>query len=258
MDRLMLLWDGFFKGFEVPEGVNDLPFSIVIGSHVPVAVGVGMGMRIRGESAAVVVNFGDGASSQGPVAEAMNFAAVFKAPVVFMCENNGYAISVPVERQAGVRELARRGPGFGIPAIRVDGNDVLAVIVAVREALLRARRGEGPTWIEAVTYRMSLHTTADDPKVYRDDAEVKAWEARCPIARLEKHLLGVGLADRPMLDRVAQECEAEVLAARESFRRMARPEPGEIFDYVYAKLPPELEAQKAEYLERLRKKQAGD
>ncbi|MHC4989600.1 MAG: thiamine pyrophosphate-dependent enzyme, partial [Planctomycetota bacterium] len=113
IDDLLLLWDGFFEGFEIPEGVNDLPFSIVIGSHVPTAVGVGMAIRGRGDGGVVMVNFGDGALSQGPVAEAMNFAAVSKAPVVFVCENNGYAISMPTEKQAGVHELARRGPGFG-------------------------------------------------------------------------------------------------------------------------------------------------
>ncbi len=257
LEGLLLLWDGFFAGFEVPEGVNDLPFSIVVGSHVPLAVGVAMGIRYRREDAVALVNFGDGALSQGAVNEALNVAAVFKAPVVFVCENNGWAISIPTEKQAAVRELARRGPGFGIPSIRVDGNDVLAMIAATTDAVERAREGGGPTLIEAVTYRMSLHTTADDPRVYRSDEDVQRWRARDPIARFEKYLMAKGLLDRATVDRIGKECEQEVLEARERFRRRAVADPREVFDFVYAELPPELEAQKREYLSKLDRKGAG-
>ena len=128
-----------------------------------------MGIKYRCDDAVILNNFGDGAMSQGIVNEAFNFAAVYKAPVVFVCENNGYAISIPVQRQAAIKELARRGSGFGIPSIRVDGNDILAMIVATTRAVEHARAGNGPYFIEAVTYRMELHTTADDPKVYRSD-----------------------------------------------------------------------------------------
>jgi pyruvate dehydrogenase E1 component alpha subunit len=257
IEGLLLLWDGFFEGFEVPRGVNDLPFSIVVGSHVPLAVGVAMGIRYRGDDAVVLTNFGDGALSQGPVNEALNFAAVYKAPVVLVCENNGWAISIPTERQAATGELARRGPGFGIPSLRVDGNDVLAMVVATSEALKRAREGLGPTFIEAVTYRMSLHTTADDPRVYRNQEELDRWKPRCPIARLEKYLLGKGLLDRDTVQRIAGECEREVLGARERFRQRAVPRPGEVFDFMYAQLPPELQEQKSEYLRRLERKTRG-
>ena len=195
IEGLMLLWAGFFEGFEVPEGVNDLPFSIVVGSHVPLASGIAMGIKQRRDDAVVVTNFGDGAISQGAVNEAFNFAAVYKAPVVFVVENNGYAISMPTDKQAATPDLARRGPGFGVPAIRVDGNDVLAMIVATNEAIERARAGDGPTLIEAVTYRMSLHTTADDPKVYRTDDEVDTWKPKDPITRFEKYLLFSDLVD---------------------------------------------------------------
>ena len=138
--------------------------------------------RSRGE-AVVWTHFGDGAISKGAVNDAFNFAAVFKAPVVFVVENNGYAISMPTDKQVATPDLARRGPGFGIPAIRVDGNDVLAMIVATTEAVERARDGEGPTLIEAVTYRMSLHTTADDPQVYRSDNQVDTRYPRDLLAR---------------------------------------------------------------------------
>lgn len=256
IERLLLLWDGFFEGFAPPEGVNDLPFSIVIGSHLLPAVGVAQGIQYKEKPpySVMLTNFGDGASSQGAVNEAFNFAAVSKAPMVFVCENNGWAISMPVEKQAATPALAQRGVGFGIPAIRVDGNDVLAMIVATQQAVDRARAGEGPTLIEAVTYRMSLHTTADDPKVYRKDEDVERWQPKCPIARFEKHLISKGLIDQAGCERIAAECEQEVLEAREVFRKRAVPKPREVFDFVYEKLTPELEAQQREYFEKLSRK----
>jgi len=254
IDGLMLLWDGYFEGFELPAGVNDLPFSIVIGSQVPVATGVAMGIRQRREKHVVVTNFGDGAISQGAVNEAFNFAAVYKSPIVFVVENNGYAISMPAEKQSATKELARRGPGFGIPAIRVDGNDVLAMIVATTEAVDRARAGEGPTLIEAVTYRMGLHTTADDPKVYRSDDEVDTWKPKDPITRFEKYLSGKGLLDENTIERVGEECEQEVLDGRKRFRERAVAKPREVFEYIYDSLPPALQQQKREYLARLDRK----
>ncbi|MCA9291129.1 MAG: thiamine pyrophosphate-dependent dehydrogenase E1 component subunit alpha [Phycisphaerales bacterium] len=252
MDQLFLLWDGFFEGFAPPPDVNDLPFSIVIGSHVPLAVGIAMGIRKKGvEDAVVVCNFGDGASSQGIVSESMNFAAVFKAPCVFVVENNGWAISTKLEQQSGVTELARRGPAFGVPSVRVDGNDILGMIAASTRAVEHARAGHGPYLIEAVTYRMGVHTTADDPKVYRSDDEVRAWEGKCPIRRMERHLTERGLLDAETIETIGTACEQEVLAARESFRKRAIARPEEIFDFVYEELPPELAAQRDEYLRRL-------
>jgi pyruvate dehydrogenase E1 component alpha subunit len=251
VDGLLLLWAGFFEGFTVPEGVNDLPFSIVIGSHVPLATGVGMGIKQRKSDAVAMVNFGDGAISQGVVNESLNFAAVFKAPVVFVCENNGFAISTRTEHQTGTHELARRGPGFGVPAIRVDGNDILAMIVASQRAVDHARSGQGPFFIEAVTYRMGVHTTADDPTVYRDDSEVEAWRSKCPLTRFETYLKEQGVLDDAEIERIAQTYEEELREARERFRAHAKPDPREVFDYMYEKLPPELEAQKNEYLRKL-------
>jgi TPP-dependent pyruvate/acetoin dehydrogenase alpha subunit len=260
IDQLLLLWDGFHEGFPPPEGVNDLPMSIVIGSHVLPAVGIAQGIQYKTNPpyAVVVANFGDGAMSQGAVNEAFNFAAIDKAPIVFVCENNGWAISMPVEKQAATSTLAQRGVGFGIPAVRVDGNDILAVLVAMREAVDRARSGRGPTLVECVTYRMSLHTTADDPKVYREESDVQKWIVKCPIARFEKYLIDKGLIDRAGCDRVAEECEQEVLAARESFRKKAVPKPREVFDFVYENLTPELKEQQREYFEKLKRKGVAD
>lgn len=253
IDQLLLLWAGFFEGFALPDGVNDMPMSIVIGSHVPMAVGLGMAINYRGGEQVVLVNFGDGASSEGDVSESLNFAAVFKAPVIFLCENNQYAISTPLNRQVGVRTLAQRGIGFGIPSIRVDGNDVLAMVVAMREAVDRGRRHEGPTFIEAMTYRLEMHTTADDPKVYRSEEEVRLWEKKDPILRFEKYLGGKGVLDDARRAAVAAEIDAELQAARERFAARSIPRPHEVFDYTYGELPPDLADQRTEYLARLKR-----
>jgi len=251
MERLLLLWAGYHEGFPPPAGVNDLPFSIVVGSHVLPAVGIAMGMNYKSDPSCVVVNFGDGALSQGPVAEALNIAAVNAAPVVFVCENNGWAISTPLNKQSATENLALRGLGFGMPSIRVDGNDILAMTVAVDEAAQRARAGGGPTFIEAVTYRMSLHTTADDPTVYREENLVDPWEERCPLRRFENYMKYKELLDGPTIEKIHAECEQEVIEARDRFRSTAASHPREIFDHLYEQLPEELEAQRDAYLRRL-------
>jgi TPP-dependent pyruvate/acetoin dehydrogenase alpha subunit len=212
-----------------------------------------MAMKLRKHPHCVVTNFGDGAASQGIVAESFNFAAVYKAPIVFVLENNGWAISTPVTSQAGVDVFALHGIGYGIPSVRVDGNDVLGMIAACRRACDHARSGRGPYLIEAVTYRMSLHTTADDPKAYRRDGEVVEWEARCPIRRMELFLQGRSLLDPRAIEHVHSECQEEVMAARAKFIECAKADPKEIFDFMYETLPPELEAQKAEYLAKLKR-----
>ena len=254
MDRLMMLWAGYADGFPPPEGVNDLPFSIVIGSHVLPATGIGMAMRRANDPHCVLVNFGDGAFSQGAVTEALNFAAVDRAPVVFVCENNGWAISTPLIKQTAQPVLAMRGLALGIPSVRVDGNDILAMLTVAKEACDRARSGGGPTLIEAVTFRMSLHTTADDTTVYRDEALVEPWKARCPIRRFETWLIKSGRLLDAETTRIREECEQEVLDARERFRAEAKAHPREIFDHIFASLSPELEEQRMQYIRRLDRK----
>ena len=257
MEQLFLLWAGHHEGFPPPEGVNDLPFSIVIGSHVLPAVGIAMGIRRRGQKDCVVVNFGDGAMSQGAVSEAMNFAAVDQAPVVMVCENNGWAISTPTHLQFATDTLAVRGRAFGVPTLRVDGNDILAMIVGMRQAITRARSGNGPTFLEAVTYRLSLHTTADDPTVYREETDSEPWKARCPIRRFETYLADRGLLTPEQATAVREGCEAEVLEARERFRTMAKADPRAIFDHLFESMPRELAQQREEYLRRLARRGAG-
>lgn len=258
MEHLMRLWAGFHDGFPPPNNVNDLPFSIVIGSHALPAVGIGMGMKYKKKNNCVVVNYGDGASSQGAVSEALNFAAVYQAPVVFICENNGWAISTPTHKQTANEVLASHGVAHGMLSIRVDGNDILAMMCATKEATDRARAGEGPTFIEAVTFRMSLHTTADDPTVYRNDEEVKVWEARCPMARFETYLKNKGVLDTDSIEQTLASCEEEVIKARDTFYEMPPADPTEIFEHLYETFPMELQKQRAEYMQRLRQKGVGE
>jgi len=256
MEHLMRLWAGFHDGFPPPEDVNDLPFSIVIGSHVLPAVGIGMGMNYKDNNDCIVVNYGDGASSQGAVSEALNFAGVYNAPVVFICENNGWAISTPTTKQTANPILASHGCAHGMPSIRVDGNDILAMMSSTEEATKRARNGDGPTFIEAITFRMSLHTTADDPTVYRDKKEVEVWESRCPIERFETYLKNKGVLDAESIEQTLTSCEAEVIKARDTFYKMPPADATEIFDHLYETFPKELQEQRAEYLKRLKQKGA--
>ncbi len=191
--RLLVLGrTGDERGGESPEGVNVLPPSITVGGHMIHAVGLAWAEKLQGSERVALTSFGDGATSEGDFHEAMNFAAVFATPTVFLCQNNGYAISYPTAEQTKSRTIAAKAEGYGMPGVRVDGNDVVGVLVAVREAADRARKGEGPSLIEAVTYRMGPHTTADDPTRYRDEAESRDWEDRDPLLRVRRLLEKAG------------------------------------------------------------------
>ncbi len=176
------------RGGEVPEGVNVLPPSITVGGHMIHAVGLAWAERLKGTDRVAMTSFGDGATSEGDFHEAMNFAAVYETPTVFLCQNNGYAISYPRAEQTRAVSIAAKAEGYGMPGVQVDGNDVAAVLAATREAVTRAREGSGPSLIEAVTYRMGPHTTADDPGRYRTDEEVAEWEKRDPLDRIRRLL----------------------------------------------------------------------
>ena len=232
-------WDAAATGFNL--------YTIVIGAQTLHATGYAMGVQRDGAETAVLAFLGDGATSQGEVNEAMIWAASFQAPVVFFCQNNQYAISAPIERQSRV-PLYQRASGFGFPGVRVDGNDVLAVLAVTRAALAAAREGQGPTFIEAFTYRMGAHTTSDDPTRYRLADELEEWKLRDPIARLKVHLAHEGVADAGFF--AAVDAEAEQLAAR--IRRgtvQMQPPPAEtMFDSVYTEQPPPLAAQRAEFV----------
>ncbi|MFD3688140.1 thiamine pyrophosphate-dependent dehydrogenase E1 component subunit alpha [Nocardiopsis sp. NPDC058631] len=209
------------------------PYSVVVGSHALHAVGYAMGAVLQGSTDAAVAYLGDGAMSQGDVNEAFVWAAARRAPVVFVCQNNQWAISEPVSRQSTV-PLARRAEGFGFPGVRVDGNDVLACLAVTRAALERARAGHGPTLVEAHTYRMGPHTSSDDPRRYRPAAEEEDWLRRDPLSRLRTHLLRTDAGARGFTESVERECEE--LAATLRRRCRALPDPGveEIWAHAYA------------------------
>ncbi|MEU0688156.1 pyruvate dehydrogenase (acetyl-transferring) E1 component subunit alpha [Streptomyces uncialis] len=235
VDPTLLL--GMFRGVNNggwdPSTNNFHLYTIVIGSQTLHATGYAMGVAKDGVDSAVVAYFGDGASSQGDVAESFTFSAVYNAPVVFFCQNNQWAISEPTEKQTRV-PLYQRARGYGFPGVRVDGNDVLACLAVTRWALERARRGEGPTLVEAFTYRMGAHTTSDDPTRYRHDDERAAWEAKDPIIRLRAYLEAQSYADEAFFAELEAESEALGKRVREVVRAMPDPEPLAIFDNVYA------------------------
>jgi pyruvate dehydrogenase E1 component alpha subunit len=218
-------WDPAEKNFNL--------YTIVIGSQTLHAVGYAMGMQRDGSDNAVLAYFGDGASSQGDVNEAFVFAASYNAPVVFFCQNNQWAISEPAERQSRV-PLYRRASGFGFPGVRVDGNDVFACLAVTGAALERARSGNGPTLVEAYTYRMGAHTTSDDPARYRANDEVELWRTRDPIQRLRKYLEREGAADDAFFGQIEQEADSLAAEVRAACLSLPDPEPLSMFDYVYA------------------------
>jgi pyruvate dehydrogenase E1 component alpha subunit len=239
-----------FRGYTptFPRETHCLPFQIVIGTQILHAVGLGMAAKIAGDPVVSVGVCGDGATSEGDFNEALNFAGVFRTPVVFVVQNNGWAISVPRHRQSAALTLAARGTGFGVPSVLVDGNDILAVHEVMQQAVDRARSGEGPTLIEAQTYRIGAHTTADDPTRYRDAAEVEEWRTKDPIARFQRFLMKCELlseqADKAMRTLV----ESEINEAVNEAESMPAPAPDSFFDYSIETLSPRLQAQREDLL----------
>lgn len=233
------------KGQSIAGDARVLPSSVPISSHLPHAVGLAMAARALGEEAIAIAYFGDGGTSEGDFHEALNFAGVFKAPVLFFCQNNGWAISVPVSRQTATRTLVEKSAAYGIRGVRVDGNDALAVYEVVREARRRALGGEGPTLIEAVTYRIGPHTTADDPTRYRPPEELAQWTAAGdPIARLEAHLEGEGWLTPAEAARMREEAKAWVNAAVEEAEAAPPVRSEGMFAAVYAQMPEPLRRQR--------------
>lgn len=245
-ESLMRVWRGNAAAGWDPFSVNMAPTQVIIGAQALHAAGYGMGVVADGTDDAVITYFGDGATSQGDVNEAMVFAASFHTPVVFFCTNNHWAISEPVGLQAQV-PIANRAPGFGIPSVRVDGNDVLAVMAVTREALDRARSGGGPSFIEAVTYRMGPHTTADDPTRYRDAAELEEWRAKDPISRVEALLRAEGLFTDEFAAAVAARADTVAAELRAACIGMEPPAALDIFAHVYAEPNSWLDNQRDEY-----------
>ena len=247
IEKFLSLFAGRLEGGQPGPGQRDLPITIPVATQLPHAVGIGYGIQYRGEDAVVMVYFGDGATSEGDFHEACNFAGVWHVPVVFVCQNNQWAISVPLKKQTNSRTIAQKALAYGFPGIQVDGNDVLAVYAASRDAVDKARVGQGPTLIECVTYRLGVHTTADDPTKYRSDEEVKAWEQKDPLTRFRAYLEKKRLLDGS----VEEQVDEEIARAVERFEAMPPADPLAMFDHVYAELPQGVAAERAELAGRL-------
>ena len=243
---LVLAWRGEVHATYDPYALNLANPQIIIGAQSLHAVGYAMGIQRDGTDQAAVAYFGDGATSQGDVNEAMVFASSFQAPVVFVCSNNQWAISEPVTVQSRF-PIAGRAPGFGIPSMRVDGNDVLASTAAMRWALDHARRGEGPVFLEMVTYRMGPHTTSDDPTRYRDRDEVEAWRQRDPLLRVEAYLRATGAWDDAFAAQVTADADADAAAMREAALTAVTRPAIEVLDDVYAEPHTGIERQRARF-----------
>jgi pyruvate dehydrogenase E1 component alpha subunit len=256
IDPLNLL--GLFRGVDQgswnPDDNNFGLYTIVIGAQTLHATGYAMGMQRDGvvgtgdpeRDASVIAHFGDGASSQGDVNEAFIFAASYNAPVVFFCQNNQWAISEPIERQTRI-PLYQRALGFGFPGVRVDGNDVLATYAVTQAALQRARDGQGPTLVEAYTYRMGAHTTTDDPTRYRMSDDLEHWKLKDPIARLEVYMRRNGLVDDQYFADLKAEADELGHHLREGCKALPDPQPMSVFDHVYTEMTDELAAQRDGY-----------
>ena len=261
----VLLWRGFplqafvaqlmgntgdvLNGHQMPchyadRGVHVVSWSSCIATQLPHAVGMAYAARLRKSEDIAVAYLGDGATSSPDFHAAMNFAGVWKAPVVFVCQNNQWAISVPVASQTAVAELVRKADGYGVPAVRVDGNDVLAVHQAVRGAAESARAGGGPTFIECVTYRMGGHSSSDDPTRYRDEAQVAAWREKDPVLRFRRYLEGKGLWDEAREAAVVERWNEAIGEAIRGAEAMLAPGPESIFEGVYRDLPWNLREQR--------------
>ena len=242
-------WAGDERGSSYPEEVRCFPVAVPVGSQWQHGTGVGLSLKLRDEDAVAVTFGGDGSTSEGDFHEAVNCAGVFGTKTVFVIQNNQWAISVPLHRQTAAETLAQKAHAYGIPGIQVDGNDVFAVYVAATEAIERTRRGEGPSLIEAVTYRLGDHTTADDASRYRPEEEVEEWEGRDPILRLRRYLVEQGLWDDDQETVLLEEAASWVDGQVKALEEMEPQAPEEIFTSMYAALPPHVVEQMHSLLE---------
>lgn len=250
MESIFLYWRGNEAGSHHPEGVRVLPAAVPVGSQMLHAVGISWASKLRKEKDIAVTYFGDGATSEGDFHEAMNFAGVFRTPTIFICQNNQYAISVPRRKQTASETIAQKAVAYGFPGILVDGNDLFAMYAVTKEAAERARNGEGPTLIEAYTYRLADHTTSDDSSKYRDQKEVDEWRKKDPIIRIQKYLTQKGLWNQKYEDQLQEKMLIEIDKITEKVESTPDQTPDDIFDYHYATITPALQEQK-EYLKQI-------
>ena len=236
--QILMYWGGDERAQKVPSHLNIFPFCVAVASQIPQAVGAALAARYRRDPVAVVTYFGDGATSKGDFHEGMNMAGVFNLPLVFICQNNQWAISVPLKSQTASASLAQKAIAYGFEGVQVDGNDIFAVYRATRQALEKARSGAGPTFIECLTYRMADHTTADDAGRYRSPEEVATWRARDPILRLERFLEGRGVWSPEKREEAAAKAAGIVDEGIREMEAQPPPAAAELFEEVLATLTP--------------------
>ena len=248
--QVLQYWSGDERGLRSPDNVNNFPIAIPVGTHVPHAVGAAWAAKLRGTKQVSVVYFGDGATSKGDFHEGINFAGVFNVPVVFICENNQYAISVPRKKQTHSDTIAQKAIAYGFEGIQVDGMDIFAVIKAMTNAVEKARAGNGPTLIECFTYRMGDHSTSDDASKYRSKEEVEQWAKKDSIERLEKYMRKKGLLDDKYKDSILNKSKEIIEKAVTEFEKMPAPDPRDIFKYVFAEMTSQQKEEMEEIFER--------
>ncbi|HWB20847.1 MAG TPA: pyruvate dehydrogenase (acetyl-transferring) E1 component subunit alpha [Phycisphaerales bacterium] len=244
MEYILWHWMGDERGNQIPQGLHVTPISIPIGTQMLHATGLAWSNKYRGEDDIACTFFGDGATSEGDFHEAANFAANLDIPVIFFCQNNGWAISVPTKIQCSAPTIAQRGLAYGMDCIQCDGNDIFAVVKVMKDAAERARKNKRPTFIEALTYRLGDHTTADDARRYRDANELESWKNRDPITRLGQFLRRKKLWDDKKEAAAQEQAKTEVSAVVERAEGIAAPAKTEFFDSMYAKLPENLVVQR--------------
>lgn len=243
---LLHVWRGTWLGLHDVRETRFALQTIPIATQALHAVGFAMGAKLDHQPIVTIAYFGDGATSEGDLHEALNFGTVYDAPCVFFCQNNGFAISLPFAKQARGPTLAHRAIGYGMPGLRVDGNDVLACYAVTKKAVDRARAGEGPSFIEAITYRMEGHSTSDDPTRYRTKEDLEAWAQQDPLTRLELYLKENDVWDDAFAERIEQEARERTARLRESIYDADHPHPLELFEHVYLDEPPHFERQRAQ------------
>ncbi|MCM3115418.1 pyruvate dehydrogenase (acetyl-transferring) E1 component subunit alpha [Neobacillus sp. MER 74] len=250
MARTYLYWNGRVEGCVPEEGKKIFPPAVPIATQIPHAAGAAMAEKRKGTKNAAIAYFGDGATSEGDFHEGLNFASVFKAPVIFFNQNNGFAISVPIKKQMNSKTIAQKALAYDMPGVRVDGNDIFAVYFQTMEGLDRARQGEGPTLIEAMTWRYGAHTTADDPTKYRDQSESDIIrENRDPILRVERYMKANNFWDEDWVMKIKEEIATEVELAVKDMESYPKPNINDLFDNVFEKPTWTIAKQKEEYFQ---------
>jgi pyruvate dehydrogenase E1 component alpha subunit len=246
MHMLLQYRGGDERGMKAPEGLDNFPITIPVSTHIPICTGAAWASKMRREDVVHMAFFGDGATSRADFHEGLNFAGIFKVPAVFVCENNGYAISLPRARQTAAETLAQKAFAYGFEGIQVDGNDIFAVYSAASRAVAKARKGDGPTLIECVTYRIEGHSTSDDDSRYRTRQEVEEWRKKDPIGRLEKYMKKNKILTDEYKQSVTQKTRDMVEKAVEDYEKVPPPEAADFFANTYAQPTEQLKEQMKE------------